>query len=141
MNATHTPGPWETDDHESHWSIMGPNGHIGDVRVYRSPGLELIPEADANAQLISAAPDMLEALSAPTWLVWSNEHRAWWAADEKGYSWSVEGAGRYTLEKAIEIAAERRVKRGLGINPPEMIQPSPEWIAARASAIAKAKGV
>lgn len=62
-NATHTPGPWTVSwDEEDGW-----NNHI-----YSSPedrvcfmahgGPEKQPEFDANARLIAAAPDLLEAL-------------------------------------------------------------------------------
>lgn len=49
----HTPGPWEF--HHRHWKfpIMGPNQEII---------VERIGKNEANAQLIAAAPEMLEAL-------------------------------------------------------------------------------
>lgn len=37
------------------------------------------------------------------YLIWSNEHRAWWGHDFNGYVKSVDTAGRYTLADAIEI--------------------------------------
>jgi hypothetical protein len=91
-------------------------------------------------RMFAASPDLLAVLVAPTWLVWSNEHAAWWCSARCGYTWDIAHAGRYSLEEAIAISGERGVKRGDGINPPELIQPSPEWLAARAAAIAKAKG-
>jgi hypothetical protein len=39
------------------------------------------------------------------YLVWSMEHNAWWAPDECGYTRDVSSAGRYTRERAREIAA------------------------------------
>ena len=64
MNTKHTPGPWTYD---STWSLInGPkkeevaaihSGTIGD-RVHRQQRAI----ADANARLIAAAPEMLEAL-------------------------------------------------------------------------------
>lgn len=136
----HTPGPWATDDHETHWSVLSDEGqHIADVRQY-TDGLNPLPEGEANAALVAAAPQLLDALTAPTWLVWSNEHAAWWGPKRCGYYWRVESAGRYTLAEALEICTLRGVERGDGINPPELIQPSPEWLAARSAAIAKAKG-
>lgn len=37
------------------------------------------------------------------YLVWSNEHRAWWAPGECGYTIELDRAGRYTRERAIAI--------------------------------------
>lgn len=70
MTATHTPGPWETYCNNSQGYVLGvlasgdgfragneclcevrdPNGYEGGV-----------PEAEANAQLIAAAPELLAA--------------------------------------------------------------------------------
>lgn len=36
-------------------------------------------------------------------LIWSFEHNAWWGVGECGYVAIVEHAGRYTLERAVEI--------------------------------------
>lgn len=40
------------------------------------------------------------------WLIWSNEHRAWWAPRECGYVHRREDAGRYSLERAREICRQ-----------------------------------
>jgi len=58
----HTPGPWSVDwDGEDLW-----NNHIvcseGRICFMAHSGTERQDEFDANAQLISAAPDLLEAL-------------------------------------------------------------------------------
>jgi hypothetical protein len=37
------------------------------------------------------------------WLIWSDEHGAWWAPDKAGYTRELELAGRYSLEEATEI--------------------------------------
>jgi hypothetical protein len=37
-----------------------------------------------------------------TYLVWSNEHRAWWRGGW-GYSTALPKAGRYTREEALDI--------------------------------------
>jgi hypothetical protein len=36
-------------------------------------------------------------------LIWSFEHNAWWKPDELGYTEDVLFAGRYSLERAMEI--------------------------------------
>lgn len=43
----------------------------------------------------------------PAYLVWSNEHRAWWGADQRGYTRVIERAGRYARDEAYAIAAKR----------------------------------
>lgn len=39
------------------------------------------------------------------YLVWSNEHRAWWAPNRLGYTSDIDNAGRYGRDEALEIAA------------------------------------
>jgi hypothetical protein len=41
------------------------------------------------------------------WLIWSNEHRAWWEPDRCGYTENVAEAGRYTLIEARAICTQR----------------------------------
>lgn len=42
------------------------------------------------------------------YLVWSNEHRAWWRPNSAGYSRDVRYAGRYSRAEAIEISGTAR---------------------------------
>lgn len=37
------------------------------------------------------------------YLIWSNEHRAWWRGNERGYTGYIEEAGRYTYGEAYTI--------------------------------------
>lgn len=57
MNTQHTPGPWFVRDHEYGEFVYCKNGYIisGPINK-RTDG--------ANARLIAAAPDLLEALKA-----------------------------------------------------------------------------
>lgn len=65
MSAKHTPGPWKPWFYVQnkrlgigHWAFAKPNAHpipLGDCK-------ESNEEAAANARLIAAAPDLLEAL-------------------------------------------------------------------------------
>ena len=41
-------------------------------------------------------------------LVWSNEHHAWWGPQERGYFFNIEQAGRYTHDEADEICRGAR---------------------------------
>ena len=69
--SKHTPGPWSFEDQESATFVRNSDGlRIADTHSY-SPRLvrehENAPDAAvrlANARLIAAAPDLLEALNA-----------------------------------------------------------------------------
>lgn len=37
------------------------------------------------------------------YLVWSNEHRAWWRPNSQGYTVHLLGAGQYTRDEALKI--------------------------------------
>ena len=57
----HTPGPWSIADTVSDYRISGPDG-IGVARTDGiSPRRNNCEENAANARLIAAAPDLLEA--------------------------------------------------------------------------------
>ena len=42
-------------------------------------------------------------MSEGTYLIWSNEHRAWWGQNSCGYTTRIEDAGRYSRTEAMEI--------------------------------------
>lgn len=54
------------------------------------------------------------------YVIWSNEHSLWWAADERGYDSSLNNAGRYTREKALGICTGARGGRRFNANPSEV---------------------
>jgi hypothetical protein len=39
------------------------------------------------------------------YLIWSNEHTAWWRPDRCGYTYSITDAGRYQREEALRICS------------------------------------
>lgn len=41
----------------------------------------------------------------PLFLIWSQEHGAWWKADGNGYSRSVFEAGRFSFQEAMRITS------------------------------------
>lgn len=45
--ASYTPGPWETDDHETYWAILSASNdqHIADVRMFNSRMSPLLYES------------------------------------------------------------------------------------------------
>lgn len=40
---------------------------------------------------------------AERYLIWSNEHKAWWGPNSQGYTTCMQRAGRYSREAAISI--------------------------------------
>lgn len=61
----HTPGPWTIKHGTNIMGIRWDVGHEGSVATcggMQSNMVECRPESEANARLISAAPDMLAAL-------------------------------------------------------------------------------
>lgn len=59
--SAHTPGPWTVDPNPNGLPVVFAQA-IGDIAHVRLPPDVTDPECDANAALISAAPDMAEAL-------------------------------------------------------------------------------
>lgn len=38
------------------------------------------------------------------YLIWSNEHNAWWRPNSQGYTHQIESAGRYSLQEAVSVS-------------------------------------
>jgi hypothetical protein len=87
--------------------------------------------ARAVASLTSPAQETVT-----DYLVWSNEHRAWWRANSQGYSTLIAGAGLYTRAEAVAIAAGSRDGWHMDRRPDEIavaIADIPEHIRAALS--------
>lgn len=54
------------------------------------------------------------------YLIWSNEHQAWWRPHSAGYTIASEQAGRYSHEEAVKISASARDGWRPGSPPPEL---------------------
>jgi hypothetical protein len=67
------------------------------------------------------------------WIVWSNEHRAFWRPNRCGYTVRIEQAGRYTKAEAETIcngANYRAISNLRSGTPPEIYMPAPEAVDA-----------
>ena len=80
--SRHTPGPWEafdakTQDGEVTIGIRGDGEFIAtlDVVAIGAGPYKLPPNAEANARLIAAAPELLEACKALLGEMWSGRKR------------------------------------------------------------------
>ena len=66
MKAQHTPAPWKLQDYDHAFVVWSDEGVICDVFHNReddeADGIFSEEEANANAQLIAAAPELLAAL-------------------------------------------------------------------------------
>ena len=68
------------------------------------------------------------------WIVWSNEHRAFWRPERRGYTQRIEQAGRYTKAEAETIckgANYRALSDLRSGTPPEIMMPAPEAMDGR----------
>ena len=89
MSAKHTPGPWHyadsMGDREIRSSVDITIGEVlGDGNSYCQEEEE---ERLANAQLIAAAPDMLEALESEE--AWRRETDELKASKLRGHAWTL----------------------------------------------------
>lgn len=55
-------------------------------------------ERDFLLHTINAMPETEDV-----YLIWSNEHRAWWGPGSHGYVPGLSGAGRYSREQTLAI--------------------------------------
>jgi len=67
VKQAHTPGPWTTEQHGDYLDVfpVTPGWGYGGVCRIENADIDPIPlraQADANARLIAAAPELLEAL-------------------------------------------------------------------------------
>lgn len=58
-----------------------------------------------------------------TYLIWSNEHRAWWRQGRWGYTPDIADAGHYDRAEAMAICRQAQDGRGFDKNPNEIAIP------------------
>lgn len=81
MNAKHTPGPWVASHNSWETSTVYADGRVVaecliDADVSEENQHELEPIKEANARLIAAAPELLEALQEVI-AISDRKHDAW----------------------------------------------------------------
>ena len=88
MSATHTTGPWNKGQgpHNRQREIFGPSGWlIADCRTNQRS----IKEEEANARLIAASPELLEACKMVEGAIsWAKEHHGNKWQDHLTCQWS-----------------------------------------------------
>jgi hypothetical protein len=47
----------------------------------------------------------MKSMRVNEWLVWSNEHKAWWGPNSLGYTKSRKSAGYYSFKQALKICS------------------------------------
>ncbi len=68
--SKHTPGPWCQDKWGSLMTEGGQDVLLRGITTISAGSDERIAEAEANTRLISAAPELLEALTEATEILW-----------------------------------------------------------------------
>jgi hypothetical protein len=64
----------------------------------------------------------------PNYLIWSNEHRAWWAPNECGYVKIISKAGRYSEVRATQICENANSYQNINEEPNEVMVLAPEHL-------------
>jgi hypothetical protein len=61
------------------------------------------------------------------YLVWSNEHRMWWAPSERGYTPIIDEAGRFTLSDGMAICRKATLDGELSMKAESHVHPGRVW--------------
>lgn len=78
------------------------------------------PNGETPVLVLRATPPAPTPSEDDTYLVWSNEHAAWWGPNRCGYNTHLSHAGRYTRAEAIKICDGARGGREFNRNPSEV---------------------
>jgi hypothetical protein len=60
------------------------------------------------------------------YIIWSNEHQAWWRPKSRGYTRWIEDAGRYDAKEAKAICNSGDMDTEQGSRKCEFMLPAPE---------------
>jgi len=64
-------------------------------------------------------------------LIWSNEHEAWWGSGRHGYVYIIRLAGRYERDEAEAICRNANAYLPKDAEPNEVMVLAPEYLEAR----------
>jgi len=53
-------------------------------------------------------PSLAQSSKDEPWLIWSNQHIAWWRPNSRGYTYDIRAAGSYSKEYAIRVSGQGR---------------------------------
>jgi hypothetical protein len=118
------------------WDVLHPTGTSWDdwARLIAEKGDGYDGRNNARNLALAALAAMREGVDRgmverEAYLVWSNEHSAWWGVNQCGYTRFIERAGRYDRAEALSIAGTRdggwHVRKG---NPDEIAIPEKDAI-------------
>jgi len=66
---------------------------------------------DATHSGICLCVECSKVITEP-WLIWSNEHKAWWKPHVNGYTPFRSEAGTYSYKEALQIVAQANIACG-----------------------------
>lgn len=90
---------------------------------------ELVEEIERletkNDELRSRFIALIKSVESAKYLIWSNEHKAWWKPNNLGYTVHLKDAGHYGREEALIICCGS----GLALHgiPDEILVPVEDW--------------
>jgi hypothetical protein len=64
------------------------------------------------------------------YVIWSNEHQAWWRPNSHGYTRWIEDAGRYARDEAVSISNSGDMSTPEGNRECETMLLAPEFMEA-----------
>lgn len=97
-------------------------------------------KATRNEDLAAEMQAALEGHSAEPYLIWSNEHGAWWRAKGAGYTSVLDDAGRYDRAAALATCTSSRDGWGASRVPPEVPVREADALKCQSDWLAKVAG-
>ena len=97
--------------HESSCFCCGDTSKLTTEQFTAKMGMLTRAERSAEQALLTAIRQLASApvaVPAESYLIWSNEHQAWWRPNSAGYTVHLLSAGRYSRQEAVAIARNAR---------------------------------